>query len=100
MAEPIFDVIASELEAATDLDRLESRGTLRLLLKEAGLDAARVTGDQFAVAMRALLPVALASRGVGDVDRVCDRLVLLADGLGGGTASADSPEAMFGRFGR
>jgi len=68
--------------------------------QEAGLDAARVTGDQFAVAMRALLPVALASRGVGDVDRVCDRLVLLADGLGGGTASADSPEAMFGRFGR
>ncbi len=39
MAALLFDSIAEALEQATSLDRLESRGTLRLALETSGLDA-------------------------------------------------------------
>ena len=44
-----FEVASDEIERATNLSRLEARGTLRLALKEAGLDAASVTPPQMRV---------------------------------------------------
>jgi hypothetical protein len=38
VAADLFDFVAEQLEHHTSLDRLEARGTLRLALKEAGLD--------------------------------------------------------------
>ncbi len=49
MAALLFDSIAEALEQATSLDRLESRGTLRLALKTGGLDARSLTAEQLAL---------------------------------------------------
>ena len=40
---PSFEWVSQELERITSLERLEARGTLRLVLKKAGLDASGVT---------------------------------------------------------
>ena len=43
MAASIFELVAEELERRTDLAKLEARGTVRLSLKQAGLDAHTVS---------------------------------------------------------
>ena len=40
-----FEWLCEQLETHTSLDRLEARGTVRLTLKEAGLEASRVSFD-------------------------------------------------------
>jgi hypothetical protein len=40
---PCFDRVCAALESETSLDRIEARGTVRLALKGAGLDAASDT---------------------------------------------------------
>ena len=56
MADDLFSFVAGEIEASTSLDRLESRGTLRNLLKTSGLDAKTVTHEQFCVILREVAP--------------------------------------------
>ena len=46
---PCFEHVCAALESETSLDRLETRGTVRLALKGAGLDAAHATPDQMGV---------------------------------------------------
>ena len=43
---PAFDCVCEKLEEAPPRDRLQARGTVRLALKQAGLDARSVTPDQ------------------------------------------------------
>ena len=40
--EKLFDFAAERLEARTELDKLEARGTLRIALKKAGFQAAGI----------------------------------------------------------
>ena len=61
MAAPIFDAIALELEEATALDRLQARGTLRIVLKTAGLEASNLKGGDLAVAIEVMLTKELAA---------------------------------------
>jgi hypothetical protein len=68
---PAFDRTCDELERRTTLDRLAARGTVRLGLKSAGLDAASVNAAQMGVVLRRVLPAELAARGVTDVESVC-----------------------------
>ena len=95
-----FDWVCAELENATSLTGLEARGTVRLTLKESGLDAKTITPDQTAVVLQKLLPKELAARGVDDADAVCDRMAkgIVSAGLDSAPAS-DSPEAVFRRLG-
>ena len=58
-----FDRVAGRLGEWTQLDALAARGTVRLMLKEAGLEVASVSPSQMAAAARHLLPGALRSRG-------------------------------------
>ncbi len=67
----VFEVASQALETATSLDRLEARGTLRLALKEAGLDASTVSAEQMNVVLERVLPAELEARGVADADGVC-----------------------------
>lgn len=97
----VFDWVCERLEEATSLDRLEARGTLRLALKSAGLEARGATRDQMRVVLSRLLPGELASRGVEDGEGVCTRL---AQGLDSApveepSSSADTPDAVFARLG-
>jgi hypothetical protein len=94
-----FDRVAGRLSEWTPLDALAARGTVRILLKEAGLDAAGVTPQQMATATKKLLPEALRSRGVPDADAVTTRIVSDLAGLEDDTAGKDTPERVFERLG-
>jgi hypothetical protein len=97
-----FDWICNRLEQNTSLDRLESRGTIRLALKSAGLEARSVTPDQLGVVIEKRLVEELRARGVDDCEDVCARL---AAGLESEAASlttggaAETPDAVFSRLG-
>jgi hypothetical protein len=96
-----FEWVSEELERITSLDRLQARGTLRLLLKKAGLDPSSVTTNQMEVVLEELLPQELQSRGVEDGDNACEHLVrgLCAANLSDAGSSAESPEEVFKRLG-
>jgi hypothetical protein len=96
-----FDWLCSQLEEQTSLDRLEARGTVRLALKAAGLDARGVTAEQMHVVIDKVMKDELSARGVEDVDRVCADL---SSGLTSAARSfesglADTPDAVFSRLG-
>lgn len=106
MAKSIFERVADALEQGTDLSQLEARGTLRLALKQAGLEARDVTGAQMAVVLDQVLPGELHARGIERGTDVCGRIgislrsCLAPGGAGGRSVGAESPEAVFRRLAR
>jgi hypothetical protein len=93
-----FSSVCAKLEAESSLDQLESRGTVRLALKQAGLTARSVTSAQMAVVLESVLPNELEIRGIDNPSGLCRRLksyVLTLEN----TLDADSPEAVFDRLG-
>jgi hypothetical protein len=95
-----FGWVCEQLESATSLDRIEARGTVRLALKEAGLDARSVGPDQMRVVIQKVLPAELEARAVEDASAVCDSL---QNGLKSFTpsdaATAEAtPDAVFKRL--
>lgn len=97
-----FDWLCGELEAQTSLDRLEARGTVRLALKSAGLDARSVTADQLQVVIEKIMKDELAARGIEDAAQVCAGLVsglARAAGSFGSDEPAETPDAVFSRLG-
>lgn len=99
MSGDAFEWTCDQLEAATDLNRLEARGTVRIALKSAGFDARHVSGREMAAVLRRLMPGELASRGVRGADAVCERLAVGAEALAA-DEGAESPEVIFARLGR
>jgi hypothetical protein len=95
-----FEWACSALEEQTTLDRLEARGTLRLTLREAGLDPHAVTPMQLAVALEKVLPGQLLARGVADGEALGRRLASeIADAdLEVAAPSGHSPEEVFRRL--
>jgi hypothetical protein len=93
-----FEHACEGLERLTNLSRLEARGTMRIVLKEAGLDPGSVKAGELRVVAKKTLPKQLAARGVEDAESVCERL---GSELGGiqDTAGGDTPEAVFARLG-
>ncbi len=69
-----FEWLCNELEARTSLSKLEARGTVRLVLKDVGLDPATVTAHQMHVVLLRLLAPALGKRKVEDADPLCQTL--------------------------
>lgn len=61
-----FVAISRVLERATTLNEMQTRGMVRRLLKEAGLDSKDVTAQQLAVVGKTLLHEALVKNGVAD----------------------------------
>jgi len=96
---PAFDLACDMLEAETSLDRIEARGTMRLALKQAGLNAKSVSPDQLAVVIERVLPTELIARGIGNPGAACTRLcgalarLVVPD-------AGDAPEALFVRMGQ
>ena len=95
---PAFDFVCSELEARTELDRLAARGTVRLALKQAGLEARSVTPDQMKVVLDKVLPEELDSRGIEGGAGVCSELQGGLASIEGG-ATPETPDAVFKRLG-
>ena len=78
--------------------RIASRGTVRLALKQAGLEARSVSADQMKIVVEKLLPTELAARGVDGVEGICQSI---ADGVSSVSDGADpeTPDAVFKRLG-
>jgi hypothetical protein len=98
----LFDTAAELLEQRTSLDRLEARGTLRIALKEVGLDVATLSVEQLRVVFEKILPGELERRGVDDASTACAAVmkeVALSPAAAAAHQSEDA-EAVFRRLGR
>jgi hypothetical protein len=101
VATSLFDIAAGELEAGSEMDRLEARGTLRLALKQAGLDVANLTVPQLQAVFEKLMPRELEARGVADATATCDAVM---KDIANAASTADleasnSPDEIFKRLG-
>lgn len=100
MAESLFEFIAGRIQEQTDLDQLEARGTVRIALKEAGLDPRSVTVEQMSVMLEKTMPRELSARGVERADGLCQSLIASLKSYRGQSGSgAESPEDVFRRLG-
>jgi hypothetical protein len=75
VADDLFSFVADQLEQCTVLDRLESRGTLRIVLKKSGLEPKTVTQKQFYVILESVAPTELENRGVAEAQAICAALI-------------------------
>jgi len=94
----VFDFTCELLERETSLDRLEARGTVRIALKQAGLEARSVSRIQMTVIAQKILPGELSGRGIEEADRVCSELAAGLERLTDAPA-AESPADVFQRLG-
>ena len=101
MAEsPVFTATCNELDQRTSLSGLEARGTIRIALKSAGLEAKSVTVDQMNVVLEQVLPKELALRGVDDTDDVCQSIASSIQNVVQGSSDGETPDTVFERLGR
>jgi hypothetical protein len=95
---PAFEYVCGELESRTGLDRLAARGTVRLTLKDIGLDPSSVQTDQMVYVVTKLLPQQLAGRGVDGAETLCEDVAQGVVRVAGG-AVPETPESVFARLG-
>lgn len=94
-----FEFVCEALESAGELDRLEARGTVRISLKAAGLEAGSVTPEQMAIVLQRVLPAELKKRGVSDADGICETLATRVKNASWSAPASDSPDTVFARLG-
>lgn len=96
----IFAWTCEALEQVTSLDRLAARGTVRLALKKAGLDAARVRPEEIRVVLERILPAELEACGVGDARKICADLAERASrrSFAATPPESEAPEDIFRRL--
>jgi len=93
----LFEWVSDELERATSLDRLAARGTVRIALREAGLEPATLDARQLAVVLERVLPAQLTARGVANAEAICSGLRARIPS-GAAQGAGDTPEAIFQRL--
>ena len=98
MARTLFDAAAEGLEQHTQFGRLEARGTLRIALKESGLEVDKITLGELKVVFSKLLPPQLEKRAIVDAVSVCNAVI---SGLSASdyAAAETSTDEIFGRLG-
>ncbi len=83
------------------MTRLQARGTLRIVLREAGFEGEVVTARVASTVVSRLLPEALRSRGVADPGPICERIVRELGALAPAPApTTDTPEDFLHRVTR
>lgn len=70
----LFDRVCEALEGASEMSRLEARGTMRIALRKAGLSPDAVDGAQMKVVLGRVLPDELRTRGVPESEGVSRHL--------------------------
>jgi hypothetical protein len=93
-----FEFACNLLETRTSLDRLAARGTVRIALKQAGLEARSITPEQMAVVVQKILPTELGSRGIDGVEDVCQAILAGLANVKAGPVS-ETTDAVFKRLG-
>ncbi|HYB12723.1 MAG TPA: hypothetical protein VEG67_04590 [Myxococcota bacterium] len=95
-----FVWVCDQLQRATPLSDIEVRGTVRLALKQSGLEARSVNGAEMAVLLTKVLPLELQRRAVEDSGRLCEDLATRIQGEPFEAApDPKSVEAVFRRLG-
>ncbi|HME68966.1 MAG TPA: hypothetical protein VKM54_03760 [Myxococcota bacterium] len=94
----VFDFVAEELERTTNLDRMEARGMLRLVLKQALFDSKTLKVKQMQMVIDRLLAAHLCRCGVENPESVCEGLAMNLKAKGFGSGVAESPDEIFGRL--
>ena len=95
---PAFATLCEALEQKSALNRLAARGTVRLAVKQAGLEARAVSVRQLHVLIDKVLPSELQSRGV-DLAILADLKSALDSLSDDGSGGSESPEDVFERLG-
>ncbi len=80
----VFEFVSQQLERLSDMSQVQARGTVRLMLKEAGLNTASVSIDQMKVVVDKLMFDFLTKRKIDSkkAENVCTtimRLLISAD---------------------
>ena len=94
-----FEFVCGEIERATSLTSLEARGTVRIALKAAGIEARTATPAQLKVILEKLIPGELKKRGCEDAEGLCKGINTKLVGQKFDSVGAESPEAVFARLG-
>jgi hypothetical protein len=98
----VFEWACEALERSSGLSRLQARGTMRLVLGQAGLDSRWVRASQLRVVAARLLPKELRARGLANPDPICEALAGCPASVEAATANdaPPDPEEVFRRLGR
>jgi hypothetical protein len=97
----VFEWACETLERASGLSRLQARGTMRIVLGQAGLDSRSVRASQLRVVASRLLSKELRARGLTNVEAICDELSACPPSVErGAEVPANDPEEVFKRLGR
>jgi hypothetical protein len=71
----VFEKTCELLEKHTSFTRLQSRGTIRLILKEANIDPQAVEKDEMVELLKAKLASELEKRGISEGAEITGQLV-------------------------
>jgi phosphoribosylamine-glycine ligase len=97
---PLFEWLCSEIATRTTLGLPQSRGTVRLALKDAGIELRTLNKGQALVIIDRVLPHELQLRGVGNAATLCAGISQALRALTLQQTGPDSAEAIFERLGR
>jgi hypothetical protein len=89
-----FTLVADRVSELSQLDRLEARGTLRIALKRAGVDAKHLELDEVAAIFSTIMPEELEARGCSDSAAICDAIIQSLEGDAPESASRSRDETM------
>jgi hypothetical protein len=98
----VFEWACETLERASGFSRLQARGTLRIVLTQAGLDGKSLRASQLRVVAVRLLPKELRMRGLENADAIGAEVAACpaaVDQQAAGSAETD-PEDVFKSLGR
>ena len=92
--------VCERLETVAKISRIETRGTVRLALREVGKNPAYVSTQDMAMIVTRVLPRMLQSRGVKDAAPICNEIAsqLSQAKLASGATYLD-PAEVFARLG-
>lgn len=74
MTSELFDIGAESLERRSSLDRLQARGTLRIAIKNAGVNLETLSLRELEVVLEKVLPHELESVGIENGKEICSAL--------------------------
>lgn len=98
----VFEWACETLERGTGMSRLQARGTMRIVLGQAGLESRSVRASQLRVIAQRLVAKELRARGLTNVEGVCGELSSCPPSVEQQAAANPSHDAeeVFRRLGR
>ena len=92
MAVDLFTIVADRLCELSELDRIESRGTIRIAFKKAGVDVKRFGLVDLEAVFATIMPEELELRGCADPGPTCDAIIRSLEGEAPRTLTGSSDE--------